>query len=556
MVIRKMNTVLVKHNKILFGFFTIVIIISFVWFFIPGLDGSILFGNAEGSPDAVVGTVFGRKITRKQYEQAFRDRILLLEAITGRDGQNFHSFLEQRLLQEIARETAAEIMGITATDEEVANFIRNACALFRGKNGFDPELYRKFAERLQETDIRSIAEFENLVRKMLAADKLDSEISSGIYLTPDEKEHWAVLWTEKFNARIIEFPFSAYANIKRGSEEAKKKGLGESDMLNYFKSNSKRFMTAPQLRAVIVCFPYVPANYAPSEKELQTYYKAHERDFVKDGKVLPLAQVRGKVAEAIRQEKARNAAQAAAKKFRDELYTASEANDKPEAQIPLLKKLAAQQKLKVIETPWFTEQTTDFEGIGSEPALAAELFRKTNPTHKPLLSASFKGANGCYVAGSVELKPSVPAQFKDVQDQVWQMLLADYARRAASEAANNFANKMNSAKPDELAALAQKAGGQVTPINGFTRQSQAEVLQLAASLPVHTVSQPQEVPGGMMLVYLDSRQAPSAAEKEYALKQFEIMLRYSKQSMQQGSFNDWMKSNIQGNLPKEQQNEQ
>ena len=40
MVIRKMNTVLVKHNKILFGIITVVIIISFVWFFIPGLDGS------------------------------------------------------------------------------------------------------------------------------------------------------------------------------------------------------------------------------------------------------------------------------------------------------------------------------------------------------------------------------------------------------------------------------------------------------------------------------------------------------------------------------------
>lgn len=37
MVIRKMNTVLVKHNKILFGAFSIIIIISFVWFSLPAL---------------------------------------------------------------------------------------------------------------------------------------------------------------------------------------------------------------------------------------------------------------------------------------------------------------------------------------------------------------------------------------------------------------------------------------------------------------------------------------------------------------------------------------
>ena len=45
MVIRKMNNVLVKHNKILFGIFSVIIIISFVWFFTPGLDGSLFFGH-------------------------------------------------------------------------------------------------------------------------------------------------------------------------------------------------------------------------------------------------------------------------------------------------------------------------------------------------------------------------------------------------------------------------------------------------------------------------------------------------------------------------------
>ena len=161
------------------------------------------------------------------------------------------------------------------------------------------------------------------------------------------------------------------------------------------------------------------------------------------------------------------------------------------------------------------------------------------------------------MAGSVELKPSVPAEFKDVQDQVWEMLLTDYARRAASEAAHNFAHRMGNAKAGDLAALAQKAGGKVTAINGFTRETQEEspnrwaAGQQATRLPVHTVSQPQEIPGGMMLVYLDSCQAPAPAEKEAAVKQIENMLRYSKQIMQQGSFNAWMASNIQSNLPKE-----
>ena len=555
MVIRKMNTVLVKHNKILFGVFSVVIIISFVWFFTPGLDGSLLFGGAGGSPNAPVGTVFGQTITNKQYQQAYRDRMLLLEAMTGREGYQFQNYVEQTLFQEIARETAAAVMGITASDEEVANFIRNACAVFRGKNGFDAELYRKFAKNIQEREGRSIADFENLVRRMLAADKLSSEVTSGVYLTPDEKERMAVLLKEKFNARLIEFPFSRYKNIKRGSAEAKAKGLGDSDMLNYYKANQKRFMTAPRMKAAVVCFPFTPANYAPSAKEIQTYYKNHENDFKKNGKLQPLAQVRSKIAEAIRQEKGRVKAQQEAKKFRDALYSATESADSAEGQLLQLKKLAAERKLKLVATDWFTQQTAELKGIGKEPGLVAELF-KTNPKHNPLLTASFKGNHGVYVAGSTALMPSVPADFKDVQDKVWEMLLTDYAKRAALEAAHNFshlvAGKADAGK--EIPALAKKTGANVSDLNGFTREAQNETpvrmfaMQLAVRQQDHTFSRPEEASDSVILVYLDGRKQPSPAEKAEALKQIDSMLKYSKQAMQQGSLNTWIQANIQSKM--------
>ena len=196
MVIRKMNTVLVKHHKILFGIFSVVIIISFVWFFIPGLDGSALFDRAGYAPNAVVGTVFGKNITSKQFQQAYRDRVLVLEAITGREASQFHKYIEQTLFQEIAREAAAEMLGIEATDEEVTNFIRNTCMMFRGKDGFDPELYRKFADSLHEREGRSIEEFESIVRRMIAGSKVTSDLASGTCLTPGEKECMAVFEKE------------------------------------------------------------------------------------------------------------------------------------------------------------------------------------------------------------------------------------------------------------------------------------------------------------------------------------------------------------------------
>ena len=560
MVIRRMNTVLVKHNKILFGIFSVIIIISFVWFFTPGLDGSLLFGGAGASPNAEVATVFGKKITNKQYQQAYRDRVLVLEAMTGRDPSQFHNYIEQTLIQEIARETAADVLGISATDEEVGNFIRNACAVFRGKNGFDPELYKKFAQNIQEREGRSIAEFENLIRRMLSADKVASELTKGIYLTPDEKERMAVLLKEKFNARLIEFPFANYKNIKRGSAEAKAKGLGETDMLNYYKAHEKQFMTAPLMKALIVRFPYAPANYAPTAKEIEAYYKAHENDFKKAGKVQPLAQVRNQVAEAIRQEKGRLKAQQDAKNFRDALYSASESVENPAKQIDLLKKLAAQRKLQLIQTDWFNAQTADLKGIGKEPALVAALFR-TNPKHNPLLTASLRGNQGVYVAGSTAIQPSVPAAFKDVQGKVWDALLADYAKRAASEAAHNFSHqvaaKANAAK--ELPELAKKAGGKLSDLKNFTRETQNETpvrmfaMQLAVRQQDKTISQPESTNDSMVLVYLDGRTQPTAAEKAEALKQIDAMLNYSKMMMQQGSVSLWFQANVQSKIRPEQE---
>ena len=560
MVIRKMNTVLVKHNKILFGIFSVIIIISFVWFFTPGLDGSLLFGGAGASPNAAVGTVFGKKITNKQYQQAYRDRVLVLEAMTGRDASQFHSYIEQTLFQEIARETAADVLGISATDEEVSNFIRNACAIFRGKNGFDPELYRKFAQNIQERDGRSITEFENLVRRMLSADKVASELTSGVYLTPDEKDRMTVLLKEKFNASLIEFPFANYKNIKRGSAEAKTKGLSETDMLNYYKAHQKQFMTAPQMKALIVRFPYAPANYAPTAKEIEAYYKAHENKFKKNNKVQPLAQVRNQIAEAIRQEKGRQNAQQRAKNFRDALYSASESVENPAKQIDLLKKLAAQQKLNLIQTDWFTTQTAELKGIGKEPELVAALFR-TNPKHNPLLTASLKGNNGVYVAGSTAVLPSVPADFKDVQGKVWDALLADYAKRAASEAAHNFAHQA-AGKADigkALPELAKKAGARLSVLKTFTREAQNETpvrqfaMQLAVRQQDKTISRPESTNDSMILVYLAGRAQPTAAEKAEALKQIDAMLKYSKQMMQQNSLSAWLQANTQSKIRPEQE---
>ncbi len=544
MVIRRMNTVLVKHNKILFGIFSFVIIISFVWFFTPGLDGSMFFGHNPSSPNAVVGTVFGEKIKVKDFQEAMRERMLVLTAMTGRDSSHFRDYINQSLFDEMAREITARKLGIAVTNAELEDFIKNNFALFKGPNGFDPALYKKFAENMLGPEGYTLAQFEGFVRKMLAAEKLGKMFTDSVIVTPNELDMIAELQLEKFNARMVSFPFSAFKPSAKPKEE---------EILSFYKANQKLFMTVPMLKAEIVQFAYTVPQITPSESTIQSYYKVHESEFTKDGKVLPLAQVQGKIVEAIRVETGKRLASEAAKKFRDEIYdmVAADSVETGKGQVDVFAKLAAKHKFRIVKTDWFSPETKEIKGIGREPALVEALF-KTSPSHSPLLRTSLAGENGVYVAASTASQPSRVADFADVKEKAESLLLAEKSRQAAKEAAYDFAHKVMAQKDPAsmLEALAKKSGGVVAKLPEFTRETRPEedavaafAMQVGSSLADKTISSAEAGPDGMILVFLDGRKLPSASEKAAVSKQLEGLLQYSKQMLQQGSLVTWIRAN-------------
>ena len=68
-----------------------------------------------------------------------------------------------------------------------------------------------------------------------------------------------------------------------------------------------------------------------------------------------------------------------------------------------------------------------------------------------------------------------------------------------------------------------------------------------------TISQPEPTNDSMILVYLDGRTQPTAAEKAEALKQIDAIIKYSKQMMQQSSLMAWLQTNIQSQLRRDQE---
>ena len=142
MIIQKMNNVLVKHGKVTFGIFTAVIIVSFVWYFAPGRDGSMLFERSVGSGTAY-GSVLGHNVTYGDLSNASQVVRMFRAAGYGLSPQRVQSPDEDELFQYAVLLKTADVLNIQASDKEVAEVI-HALPPFQADGKFSNELYTKY----------------------------------------------------------------------------------------------------------------------------------------------------------------------------------------------------------------------------------------------------------------------------------------------------------------------------------------------------------------------------------------------------------------------------
>ena len=88
MIIKKLNTVFHKHSRVLFGAFTLIIIVSFLGFLTPGQFGC---GDMQlGTPAA--GEAYGQKVSIDDLRETQRRLSIFSEAFMG---QRAEADLEQ-----------------------------------------------------------------------------------------------------------------------------------------------------------------------------------------------------------------------------------------------------------------------------------------------------------------------------------------------------------------------------------------------------------------------------------------------------------------------------
>lgn len=544
MVIMKMNNVLVKHSKTLFGVFTGVIIISFVWFFTPGMDGSMFFSGGASSQNAVVGQVFGQKVRNGDLRRNIGRDAIVLGASYGGSPRNYMEYASKNAFESYAVLLAAKKLGVSVSDEEVVTQIKSLPA-FQGKNGFDVTLYDQYEKEFLAPLGYSKHDLEEAFRDAIARVTLPSRFTETVLVTDSEVSEYEKVAMETYKARTVLFPYDEFS-----------KGLdfSEDDLIAFHKANGLLFMTEPAVDAEIIAFfnaDYKPDASAVTDEQIRAYYEQNRDSFKKkDGSFQTLAESTARIRNELLRDLSRRNANAAAKAFREDLYTLADTAEYASDPEGALRSEMGKKGYRFIPVRDVHPSAKAMDNIGPEKELIAALFSLEKPLQ---ISSTVQGTNGSFIAVLKNRREPVSAPYEDVREEVRKVRVSQEGMVRAKEAARNFPLLLSeSANPGkDLVSLAESVKAKVAGMKDFTLRdapSSADIKEriarsMAASTRTGELSQPQNLPEGVLLVFVDSRIQPDAKLLEESRPLFESMALMSKRQTAATAFMQWIMAN-------------
>ena len=270
-MIQRMNNVLIKHSKVLFGIITIVIIISFVWFFTPGADGSLLFSKSSN----VIAKIGDVEVTTTDADRAQKSVVLgQAPAIYAAYGDKSVEFLKRmgRMGDDQLRILAAtlklaEIRGFAVADSEIQDALKIEPA-FQENGKFSPQKYDAFIKML-ETIGFDLEDFENATRDALLLQKFQASAFAGVAVPTDNE-----VMTD-LNPMLFKF---TQKNVGFKSEEIKAAIAepAEEKIRKKYDENPDSYKE-PASTATIFYINYKDVKVADLEKKVQDGLTADDR---------------------------------------------------------------------------------------------------------------------------------------------------------------------------------------------------------------------------------------------------------------------------------------
>jgi len=274
-----------KDNRVVKAMFVVIIAaasVSMVVYLIPGLSGQ---GAVSADTYAVVYPHWysrylsdGETISQERVTQQARQQLQQRNpqyAANPMIVSLFEQQVGQQLVQQQILLAEANKLGIKATDNDVAQYLRTGQAgqvlfpngKFIGKDQYASLIATRFD--------MSVPQFEEGVKHDIAIRRLESLITAGVTVGDKEARDF-------YLKNNIKLKFD-YAVIS--SDDIRKQiNPSDADLQVFFKKNAARYATAVPEQRVITYFAFtpneVPGGVAqPTQQEIQQYFTAHQSEY-------------------------------------------------------------------------------------------------------------------------------------------------------------------------------------------------------------------------------------------------------------------------------------
>jgi len=243
------------RNRILWGFFAIIISLAFV------SVGSCMKSPQSGQS---AGTINGKAVTVAEFT-------LATQSIRGfgqnRDNESSAAVIDRRAWEQLAAARLANANGLKAGADEIRNALREAPA-FQGANGFDINRYRAVIAQQGITP----AHYEQLVAHQLALMKNAALVQSADWISPMELEDELAGMTDLFTVQT--------AVISNSFAEAEI-DLNDDDYLKYYEENKASFALPEQVSVSYIAIPVTNylASVSVSLEDMQEYYDSNIENY-------------------------------------------------------------------------------------------------------------------------------------------------------------------------------------------------------------------------------------------------------------------------------------
>jgi peptidyl-prolyl cis-trans isomerase D len=240
-----------KYQQTLMLLVTVLVIISFVWFYNYNKDP---YANT-----ATVGTIYGRRVSAVEFKRGMRlfevarNLMLfdLLQTLVGQ-AQSLEQARENFVWNMMVVRHAADQLAITATDEEVIADVQKLPA-FQTNGVYDSSKYNMFVEHSLAPNGMTPVQLEELVRDHLRLQKLKTLLGTAVSATPAEVRDAFERLHRKTELSVVRLKFDDFKNAVKLTEEDLKKAFEEQ----------KETLKSDELRKV----KYVAFLLPPEDKE-------------------------------------------------------------------------------------------------------------------------------------------------------------------------------------------------------------------------------------------------------------------------------------------------